>query len=88
MDDESQEAFESELVLGVDYCFMCSAKEQQQEKTEDHHSGKNDGSCTAKEDHAIMIANTLNQMEREECFSGKVMTPVLESNFYNSCTQN
>lgn len=49
MDDKSQEIFESELVLGADHCFMCSAKEQQRVKIEDHHCEKNDSSCTAEE---------------------------------------
>ena len=43
--DESQDAFASELVLGVDQCSMCSAnctKEQQQEMIKDCHSDDND----------------------------------------------
>ena len=42
---ESQDAFESELVLGADQCFVCSAnciKEQQQEMIKDCHSDDND----------------------------------------------
>ena len=44
--DEPQDAFESELVLGADQCYMCSAnciKEQQQEMIKDCHSDDNDG---------------------------------------------
>ena len=42
--DESQDAFESELVLGTDQCFMCSANcitVQQQELIEDCQSNNN-----------------------------------------------
>ena len=61
--DEPQDAFESELVLGADQCSMCSAKykEQQQEMIKDCYSDDNDdndcsgsgvsdmdGSCIAK----------------------------------------
>ena len=53
--DKSQDAFESELVLGVDHCFMCSMKKQQQEfePFKDSPGGKSDNTCTAKE----MLAN-------------------------------
>ena len=40
--DESQDGFESELVLGADYCIMCLAKKQQQEMIKDCHSDDDD----------------------------------------------
>ena len=54
--DESQDAFESELVLGVDHCFMCSMKKLQQQEFEpfkDSPGRKSGNTCTAKE----MLAN-------------------------------
>ena len=57
--DKSQDAFESELVLGVDHCLMCSAIEQQRERIDDYHSGKSAGTCTAEErlaDHTTTLS--------------------------------
>ena len=57
--DESQDAFESELVLGVNlnHCFMCSRPVKKQQKEfelfKDSPDGKSDNTCTAKE----MLAN-------------------------------
>ena len=54
--DESQRAFESELVIGMDHCLTCSIKEQPREKVEDHPCcGKSDGTCS--HDHGVLITN-------------------------------
>lgn len=42
--------FESELVLGVDHCGMCKAKEQQQEMIKGCHSESNDDDRSARSD--------------------------------------
>ena len=53
--DESQRAFESELVIGMGHCLMCrSIKGQQREKVEDY-GGSNGG--THSSDHGVLITN-------------------------------
>ena len=74
-------SFESELVLGVDCCLMCTAVERQREEIVHHHSGNGDSTCTAEETLAnhTTIKSSIETMT-EDCYSSQVMAPIPESN--------
>ena len=60
---------ESEVVMGL----MCSAKDQRQERIEDHHSGQNDGVYTADS------WRSADQYYYTKPNSAHVMAPIPES---------
>ena len=82
--DESQNVFESELVLGVDHCLVCSAIEQQQKRIEDHHHGMNDSTYVVEDNHTPTLSIVTLAKDCYTYDSHEMTSPILESNPHTS----